>query len=61
MKKIIPAVLSGALLAVAGVYCASYIGSGLLRKIFGGFVLIVGIRELFSGKGEGSQKGDLDK
>lgn len=55
-KKIIPAVICGAFLAIAGVYGANYIGSGLLRKIFGGFVLLVGIMELFSGKGEGAKK-----
>ena len=37
----------GVALAVAGAVAAAYIDTGLLRKLFGGFLLLVGARELF--------------
>lgn len=46
-KKILPSILLGAAGAVGGSYLAQYLGSPLLSKIFGGFILLVGLRELF--------------
>ena len=48
--RIVPACV---LLGLAGVYCgtklAMFVGSELLSKLFGGFLLVIGIRELFAG------------
>lgn len=41
-----PFILWGALSAAAGAFLAAAVGSGLLRKIFGVFLLIMGIVEL---------------
>ena len=51
-KEIIPAVIIGALGAVIGTFVAQYIGSPILSKIFAVFLLIVGVKELFSKKQE---------
>ncbi|MGN0613487.1 MAG: TSUP family transporter [Porcipelethomonas sp.] len=47
-KKIIPAIICGALTAVAGSFIAGAMDSSLLTKAFAIFVFITGIRELFS-------------
>lgn len=54
-KKIIPAIICGVLSAVAGTYIAKSIGNDYLTKIFAIFVLITGVKELFS-KTEKSEK-----
>ena len=46
-KKIIPAIITGIIGAVAGTYIAEYLGSDVLRKIFAVFILLIGIKELF--------------
>ena len=46
VKKILPAVLAGCIAATAGSYCASVLDLSLLKKLFGGLLLITGIREL---------------
>ena len=46
-KKIFPAIIAGVGLAVAGVFLANFIGSPLLQKIFAGFIILIGIKELF--------------
>lgn len=51
-KKIIPSLIAGTVFSVVGAYAASYIGSEILGKIFGGFIFIIGIKELFSEKPE---------
>jgi len=45
--KIIPAILTGIIGAIAGTFLAEYLGSVVIRKIFAGFILLFGIRELF--------------
>ncbi|MGN0643146.1 MAG: TSUP family transporter [Huintestinicola sp.] len=50
IKELLPAILTGIPGACAGALAADYIGSPLLGKIFGGFILIIGIRSIFSGK-----------
>lgn len=47
-RKIIPAIICGALMAAAGTFIAGAIDGDLLRKAFAVFVLITGIKEFFS-------------
>ena len=54
-KKIVPAIICGVWSAVAGTYIAKSIGNDYLTKIFAVFVLITGVKELFS-KTEKSEK-----
>lgn len=44
---ILPAALCGCAAAVGGALLATAIDPGLLRKLFGGFLLFVGISEIF--------------
>ena len=46
-KLIFPAALLGCLTAAAGAFVAGRMDLGLLRRLFGGFLLIVGVTELF--------------
>lgn len=48
-KKIAPSLILGTTSAVIGAYSAEYIGSEHLRKLFGAFIVIVGIKEIFGG------------
>lgn len=48
-KKIIPSLIFGTITAVLGAILADYLGSDILGKIFGGFIIIIGIKELFCG------------
>lgn len=52
-KKILPSIAAGMIFAVLGTMAAKYIGSPGLKKIFAVFILLIGIKELFS-KDEGS-------
>ena len=47
-KDIVPSIITGAVGAFLGTYAAEYIGSPILGKLFAVFLLIVGIKELFS-------------
>ncbi|MCI7766584.1 MAG: sulfite exporter TauE/SafE family protein [Oscillospiraceae bacterium] len=47
-KELVPALITGIAGAAAGCYGARLIGSELLGKIFAGFILVIGIKELFS-------------
>ena len=47
-KDIIPSIVTGAVGAILGTYAAEHIGSPVLGKLFAVFLLIVGIKELFS-------------
>ena len=49
-KKILPSIIVGVFFAAAGAFTADAIGSELLRKIYGIFLLIVGLRELLTAK-----------
>ena len=42
------AIICGVVLAVAGAFLAEWLGSDILRKIFGGFIFIIGIKEIFT-------------
>lgn len=46
-KVVLPAMISGCVSAVGGALLATAIDTGLLRRLFGGFLLLVGLRELF--------------
>lgn len=46
-KKIIPSLISGTAFAVLGAFSADYLGSQILGKIFGGFIILIGIKELW--------------
>ena len=45
-RAAIPAVLAGAATAAAGAWAATALDAGWLRKIFGAFLLVVGVMEL---------------
>ena len=47
-RIVLPAILTGCLTAAGAAYWATGIDTGLLRKLFGGFLLLVGIRELLT-------------
>ena len=44
---VLPAAIAGAATAVLTAWLATRLDTGLLRKLFGGFLLLVGVRELF--------------
>ena len=48
-KMIVPSLIAGTAFAVLGAFAADYLGSEILGKIFGGFIIIIGIKELLSG------------
>ena len=48
-KKIIPSLLTGIIFAAAGAYAAEFLGSDILKKIYGVFILAVGLKELWTG------------
>ncbi len=48
LKRLVPVFLTGAVGAAAGAYFAKLMGSELLGKIFAVFILLIGIKELFS-------------
>ena len=46
-KAVIPAILSGCLLAIAGSMIANWINTDTLKKLFGILLVLAGIKELF--------------
>ena len=46
-QVVIPAAIAGSLCAAATAYLATMMDTGLLRKLFGGFLILVGLTELF--------------
>lgn len=47
LKKILPAIIVGCVLAAISSFVGKKIDTSLLRKLFGGLLLITGLRELF--------------
>ena len=47
-KIALPAILFGLVGAFAGVWLSGMLDPSLLRKLFGGMLLLIGLRELFS-------------
>ena len=45
-KKILPAILAGSICAALVSLLAQQVDSGLIRKLFGGLLLLIGLREL---------------
>ena len=45
---VVPAVVLGCLTAMCSAWLANTMDTGLLRKLFGGFLLIVGIKEILT-------------
>ena len=56
LKKAIPMAIGGVLGAVLGSYMAFVIKTGLLRRLFGVFLLIVGIGQFKSAKKENTKE-----
>lgn len=51
LKTILPAAITGCICAIGAALLATAIDTELLRRLFGGFLLLVGLNELFySGK-----------
>ena len=50
-RAAVPAMLAGAAAAALAAWCAASLEGRLLRKIFGGFLVLVGLSELFRKKG----------
>lgn len=46
-KTVLPAALAGCVTAALAAWLATAIDAGLLRRMFGGFLLIVGLSEVF--------------
>lgn len=49
-RVITPAILGGLVTAVFGVWLGNRMETALVRKIFGGFLLILGLKTLFQGR-----------
>ena len=47
-RVVLPAIATGCLAAAVAAFLATAMDTGLLRKLFGGFLILVGIRELFT-------------
>ena len=50
------AIISGAVFAVLAALCASITNPDILKKLFGGFLIVVGISELFKKSDNKQQK-----
>ena len=48
-KKALPIIITGVPFALLGAYISNHISQSLLSRLFGGFILIFGIREVISG------------
>lgn len=48
-RVVIPAAITGCLTAAGAAFLATAIDATLLRKLFGGFLLLVGLNEIFGG------------
>ena len=48
-KALLPAVGAGLVLAALGAWAATGLDTQLLRRCFGGFLILIGLKELFGG------------
>ena len=55
---VIPIAILGVLSAICGSFLANYLSSEILKKVFGGFLLVVGCMEIKKGFGSPSKKKD---
>lgn len=49
VKKALPIILTGVPFSLLGAYISTHISSDLLSQLFGGFILIFGVREIIYG------------
>lgn len=56
-RALLPAIAAGLVCAGLAAWAATALDTALLRRCFGGFLLWIGVRELFSGRGEGKKQG----
>lgn len=49
LRPLLPAIITGVMGAAAGAMLAHFAGSDFLGKCFSVFILIIGVREIFSG------------
>ncbi len=47
-KTTLKIALFGIMGAIAGIYLAGFLGGNITRKIFGGLLIIMGIKEIFA-------------
>ena len=47
LRVVLPAAIAGCLTAALAAWLATLLDTGLLRRLFGGFLLVVGLTELF--------------
>ncbi len=52
-RATVPAALAGLVTAAGGAWAATVLEAGLLRKLFGGFLLLVGVSELLKKPAQG--------
>ena len=50
---LLPAILAGLAAAALAAWAATCLDTGLLRRFFGGFLILIGLRELFARPKEG--------
>lgn len=60
-KPLLPAILIGILVVIAGAFLAKWIGSKWLSKLFGAFILVIGVKELFHKKPAKSSDSSLQE
>lgn len=56
-KALLPCIAAGLTCAALCAWAATGLDTGLLRKLFGGFLVLIGLRELL-GRGKGKQEGE---
>ena len=56
-KALLPCISAGLLCAALCAWAATGLEADLLRKLFGGFLVLIGLRELL-GRGQGQEKGE---
>lgn len=60
-KALLPAIGAGLVCAALAAWAATALDTGLLRKCFGGFLILIGLWELFGNKKRGDRKNGLPK
>ena len=56
-KALLPSIAAGLTCAALCAWAATGLEADLLRKLFGGFLILIGLRELL-GRGQGQEKGE---
>lgn len=56
-KALLPCITAGLVCAALCAWAATGLEADLLRKLFGGFLVLIGLRELL-GRGQGQEKGE---